>query len=300
MVEFRVLNGFDCTLCPVELGDGLVLQRMSDSQISMAINSLAVPRGDGSGVNSAIVSRFDQWALMRLREYPVRVGYRSDAEAIAAGGAMAPNLDEPAERLVAALRVVCGGSVVTTRTIYAQADDEFPFVPSYSVALNAFTGADKERPSVLSSDVVGQLRATYAALSRPDVIADRSTQLAVRRLVYSGARSVEGDRLIDLMTAAEALFSKRVNQSSSSKSDKIAAGAEALLAGDPELHATSDQLSRFMVTMYRARNAEIHGDGVPYANLHTLSGRPTTALADVLPDAERVLRRAILVVLDGR
>jgi hypothetical protein len=74
MVEFRVLNGFDAVASRIELPDALVLQRMTDSQISEAILRNAVPRMDGGGVNNARVHRYDQWALTLMTKFPVVAG----------------------------------------------------------------------------------------------------------------------------------------------------------------------------------------------------------------------------------
>jgi hypothetical protein len=52
-----------------------------------------------------------------------------------------------------------------------------------------------------------------------------------------------------------------------------------------------------MTTLYRARNAEIHGDDRPCPHLHLLDGTPADSMARVLSDAERLMRRAVLTVL---
>jgi hypothetical protein len=127
-------------------------------------------------------------------------GPRSDADE----GAALWSLDEPAERMLAALRLICGGSVVTTRSIHAQADCEFQFLHSGSALLTGFAGADKDRPTILSTDAIEQFRATYTALAQSVVIADRSLQVAVRRLIHCGARSVDGtDTQIELKIECE-------------------------------------------------------------------------------------------------
>lgn len=277
------------------LPDGLVLQRMSDTQMSAAIDHLAVPRMSGGSVNGARVSRFDQWALVTARSYPV-----ADGGPIAAPQPPAfPTLYEPANTLITALRIVCGGSVVVTRSMFAQADDEFPIVQGVSAMLSAFDGADNDRPTYLLTDALNAFRATYTALSLPGVHADRSLQIAIRRLVFAGSRRVEADRLIDLMMSAEALFIKRANLLRGTKGDKIAVAAATLLAGDLELKADADQIQTFMRTMYQARNAEMHGDDRPYLNLRLLDGTPTDSMPGVLNDAEKIMRRAVLTVLAG-
>jgi hypothetical protein len=261
---------------------------------SAAIDLLAVPRmSAGGGVNGARVSRFDQWALTATVAYPV-----ADGDPIAAPqGPAFPVLYEPATLLITALRIVCGGSVVVTRSMFAQADDEFPIVQGVSATLTAFDGADNDRPTYLLADALDAFRSAYTALSLPAVQADRSLQITIRRLVFAGSRSVDADRLIDLTMSAEALFVKRANLPRGSKGDKIAAGAAALLSGDPELGADGDQIRAFMTAMYRARNAEMHGDDRPYTRLQLLDGTPTDSMPRVLSDAEKLMRRAILTVL---
>jgi len=294
MIEFRAFNGFDSTEDPFLLPDGLILQRMTDSQLSVAIYNNAVPRLDGGAVNNAHVHRYDQWALMTTHEYPVIAG---DHQIDTPRPALFPVLDEPAARLVTALRLVCGGSGIATRSMFAQADDEFPFVPSGTAILTAFTGADNDRPTILLSTAADTVRNVYTALGLPEVQADKSLQVAIRRLVFAGSRNLDNDRLVDLMTSAEALFLKRTNQNTTAKAAPVAQAAAALLASDPELGTDGTHLERFMKMAYRARNAEMHGDDQPYAPLHRLSGAPTSSLAHVVADAERIMRRAISAVL---
>jgi hypothetical protein len=293
MVEFLALNGFESNESVILLPDGLVLQRMSDTQMSAAIDHLAVPRMSGGSVNAARVSRFDQWALMTARAYPV-----ADGRPIARPQPPAfPTLYEPATVLITALRIVCGGSAVTTRSMFAQDHTEFPIVLGTSAMLTPFNGADNNRPTILLTDKLDAVRTTYSALSRPDIQADRTLQAAIRRLVFAGSRSVDADRLIDLMTAAEALFIKRANPTGLGKGDKIAHAAADLLDGDPDLDATTDEIRAFMVTAYRARNAEVHGDGEPYADLHLLDGNPTASMPLFLDQAEKIMRRSVLTIL---
>jgi hypothetical protein len=209
-----------------------------------------------------------------------------------------PMLDEPATRLVTALRLVCGGSVVATRSLAAQADDEFPFVPSGTASLRAFSGADNDRPTVVQPENIEAVRTAYQTLDLPQVRADKSLQVAIRRLIFAGSRSLVSDQIIDLMTCAEALFLKRSGKKTNAKGEPVATQAAALLGADPELSTDADRLHAFMMMVYQARTAEIHGDGEPYAPLHRLTGEQTTSLAQVVADAEHIMRRAIRKFLD--
>src|SRR5262249_1787204 len=151
-------------------------------------------------------------------------------------------LYEPATSLITALRIVCGGSVVATRSMFAPADDEVPIVQGVSAMFSAVDSAGNDRPTFLLTDALGAGRAPRPALSLPSVQADRSLPTAIRRLVFAGSRSVDADRLIDLMMSAEALLVKRASLPRGTKGDKIAAGAATLLGGDPELKADADQI----------------------------------------------------------
>jgi hypothetical protein len=47
------------------------------------------------------------------------------------------------------------------------------------------------------TDALDQFRAAYTALGAPHVEADRSLQVAIRRLVLAGSRNTDSDRLIE-------------------------------------------------------------------------------------------------------
>jgi hypothetical protein len=294
MVEFLPLNGFESALPRLELPDELVLQPMSDGQMTHAISALAVPRIAASSVNGAQISRLDQWALSRSRVVEVVAG---QIDVIAADAEPFPTLLEPASWLITALRIVCGGSAITTRPMYAQADDEFPIVLGARAMLTSFAAADNTRPTRLMPDDADAVSVVYLALRLADVQQDRSLQVAIRRLVIAGTRNDDSDRLIDLSIAAEALFIQRGNLAGPTKGEKIAAGAAELLGDDPQVAVGPTEISNFMAEIYRARNAEIHGDGQPYNRLRRLTGEPTESLALAVADAEFVMRRAVYLVL---
>lgn len=290
MVEVRPLNGFTSTETAIVLPDGLVLRPMSDLEVSEALRRQAVPRMNGGGVNGARVSRFDQWALTVTQAYPV-----ADGREISNPKAPTfPILDEPTDRLIKALRLVCGGSVVATRSMFGQVDDEFPIAQGHSAILNAFDSADHDRPTYLLPDQLDDLRAAYNALAVPTVTADRSLRVAVRRFVAAGGRRVEADRLIDLTIAAEALF---IEQDTERKRAAIAAGAAMRLVGVPDVAASGAQIRRFMETAYQARNLEIHTRIRTPVNLHRLDGTPADSMPHILEDLEKIMRHAILAVL---
>lgn len=209
-----------------------------------------------------------------------------------------PSLEDAASRLVTALRIVCGGSAVTTRPIRAQHDDDFPPTIGESAALSAIVTADLARPTrLLSSAEVDTARKIHRLLDIPAVRDDRALQTALRRLVFAGSRSIPADRLIDLVICAEALFLKWEGIKVRNNRLVIAEKAERLLADDPVLAVPDGAIKKFMEHAYILRNAEVHGDDLTSTNLTFLAGATTDKLDAVVDDLERVLRRAIYRLL---
>jgi hypothetical protein len=204
-----------------------------------------------------------------------------------------PSLTDPADRLVAALRLVCAGSVVATRAIRRQHDDDFPLIPGTRAVLSAVPAADYTRPTLLTGDQVEAVQQVYGWLEQPTVAADRNLQKALRRLVYSGSHREATERLTDLMVCAEVLFLKRNDYVGRTKSAEIATRVEELLATDTTLGVAGSQLREFMTDAYRVRNAEMHGDDPATLQLRRLDGAPTDSLHAVAEDVERVMRRAV-------
>lgn len=183
-VEFIPLNGFTSGMADIALADGMVLRPMTDRQVSRAIQVLAVPAEFSGGPNSVQVSRFHQWAVMREQSYPVRSYKQGMSERPKAPDF--PSLEEPAQRLVTALRIVCGGSVVATRPIHAQHDDDFPPTVDGGAALSAVVAADISRPTqVLSNEQVEAVCEVYEMLGmavvRGSVVAGGVASIRVRR-----------------------------------------------------------------------------------------------------------------------
>lgn len=296
-VEFIPLNGFSSSVSDVDLGDGVVLREMTDRQISHAIRALAVPAESSGGPNSVQVSRLHQWALMREQRYPVHSDKLSSPEP--PRGPDYPRIEEPAQRLAMALRIVCGGSVVATRAIHAQHDDDFPPTVGGSAMMSPLAAADIDRPTqLLTDDQVGALLSVYGLLSDPHVGEDRSLQVALRRFVIAGSKALAADRLIDLVICCEALFLKRNGVGGRQKGRPAAAGAERLLAGDPLLQVAPGRIMRFVATAYRLRNVEVHGDHPVRETMTLLNGATTEDLAQFVEDLSVVVGRALHLTLN--
>lgn len=293
MVEFVPLNAFTSSLQGVRLTDGLTLRPLTNLQMSAAIRVQGVPGEFGVGPNAFEVSWLNQWGLVTEQSFPLRTGPLERTTA-----APFPSLQEPANRLVQALRIVCGGSAIATRPILIQHEDDFPADLGES-ALRAPIGvADLDRPTYLGSDSdVDEVREVYRLLDEPAVRDDRALQTALRRLMASGSRNLVQDRLIDLMTSAEALFIKRAGITGQGKGHHIAIGASTLLNDDPILATDSGRIYEFMRLAYQLRNDEIHGDDSTERALTGLNGSEVNRLDEVVADIEQVMRRATHLVL---
>lgn len=295
-VEFIPINGFTTSMSDIALADGVVLRLMTDRQISRAIQVLAVPAEFSGGPNSVQVSRFHQWAVMREQGYPVRSYKQGMPEQT--HGPDFPRLEEPAQRLVTAMRIVCGGSAVATRPIHAQHDDDFPPTVGGSAALPAMVAADISRPTqVLTDEQVAAVREVYEMLGIQSVRDDRSLQVALRRFVFAGSKAQPEDRLIDLVICCEALFLKRHGIEGPQKGAPAAANAGRLLAGDPLLKVGRKQVERFVRAAYVLRNAEVHGDHPIRRSMTLLHGATTEDPARFVEDLGVMVGRALHMVL---
>ena len=295
-VEFIPLNGFTSSMADIALADGVVLRPMTDRQVSRAIQVLAVPAEFSGGPNSVQVSRFHQWAVMREQGYPVRSYKQGMPEQPQAPSF--PSLEEPAQRLVTALRIVCGGTVVATRPIHAQHDDDFPPTVDGSAALPAVVAADISRPTqVLTDERAEAVRQVYEMLGNAVVREDRSLQVALRRFVFAGSKAQSEDRLIDLVICCEALFLKRHGVKGPQKGAPAATNAGRFLADDPVLNVGREQVEGFVRAAYRLRNAEVHGDHPVRRSMTLLRGASTEDLARFVEDLGLVVGRALHLVL---
>jgi hypothetical protein len=296
MVEYVPLNAFITPgLDGIALSGGRALRPMTDQQLSAGIRVQAVPGEFGGGPTSFEVSWLNQWALVVERSFPVHSG-ADDLPGSPAAGPF-PSLPEPAEQLVRALRIICGGSVIASRPIHIQHDEDFPFDLGASAMLSPVGFADLDRPTRLDSNQIADLRDVFQLLADPAVRSNRALQTALRRLVASGSRSVTEDRLVDLMTSAEALFLKLNGLESRTKGALIADGAAALLADDVLLASSPDKIRAFMYLAYQLRNDEIHGDDPTQRSARLLDGTPATSLEAIVSDIDRVMRRAAHLIL---
>ncbi|MFJ1562651.1 hypothetical protein ACIOG8_00170 [Streptomyces erythrochromogenes] len=147
-----------------------------------------------------------------------------------------------------------------------------------------------------------RVRTTYQHLTDPAVTADRPLSTATRQVVLAGSRGLIEDRLLNLITAAEAVFITRLGRRSRNgeKAVLLASGAAGRLTGDLTLGTpTSENIEALIRSVYRWRNAEVHGGQHRTDPFRRLDGTTTNDLATVAEDLDRMMRRALLPALEG-
>ncbi len=292
LVQFVPFNALLVTtdVETVELGDGYVLQPLTDRQLSAAIGYHAVPAIFAGGTNTVQVGRAHQWGVTFESVYPIVADSPEFPQAADVEGPTAN-----AHRVVAALRMVCGGSVVATRLLHLQHDEDFPLLSGLGAVLSEVPAADYARPTLLTGAVVSDVRLRYTQLGRPAAANDRNLQMALRRFVQAGAQSLAVERITDLMTCAEIMLLVRNHIQVQGKGARIAAEADALLAADgwPPL-----QVRDFVAATYRIRNAAMHGEDLSGGTFMRLDGSTCTTLEAVADDASAIMGRCLTKVLD--
>lgn len=204
-----------------------------------------------------------------------------------------PTLDEPVEQLVKALRVVCGGSVVETRPMRLQHDDDFPLLAGSTAVLTSLSAVDFTRPTLLTGNDVDEVIRVFARLDDTSIRADRLLGATLDRLVIGGAQGDPAQRLTDLMTCLEMIFIKRAGIADRrQKSIHIQEGIACLLAGDQAVGAPH-LVADFVAAAYRKRNDYMHGDDPHDAALLMIGGSHATSLTEMVDAAEFVTRRVV-------
>jgi hypothetical protein len=149
IVAVVTLIGFWSTESFLSLGNGFRVRRTTDDEMHAAIQALAVPTETPSSPVMVTVRRFNQWALAYERTVDLIGGHSKAVPA-----ALGPSPDEladTAQRLIMVLRLVVGGSVLSSREIRY-----FRVSPldsaSGSAMISRFGSVDTDRSCVLLDD----------------------------------------------------------------------------------------------------------------------------------------------------
>ncbi|WP_306944587.1 hypothetical protein [Streptomyces phaeochromogenes] len=204
--------------------------------------------------------------------------------------------------MVAALRLVCGGSASASRALRTRHPADLGPGQGTSAVLSPVGHLDPDRPSILAGHhMLEEARTACRQLTHNTVRADRPLNTAIRQIVAAGSRGLVQDRLLNLVTAAEALFLQRTRSPRSTptgrKAAPMAQEAARQLAGDRILDSPdAAHISQLMRDAYRWRNAEVHGDEPATGPMHDLAGA-VTDLPALATDLERLVRRAAVKAL---
>lgn len=300
VVEFLPVNALRATadVKQLRLDGDVVLEPMTNSQMSWAISRGAVPAEFAGGPLFVNVEPEHQWALTRTRPHPIISTADLPEKAV---GPDFPSLREPGQRFVTALRIVCGGSAVVTRSILQQHDDDFPIIGGGSAVLSAVEAVDYSRPTLLAGGHLEDVATVYGWLGTPTVMDDVMLQRALRRLVFAGAHRYAEDRLADLMTCGEIIFIKRLGHDRTpTKGAWVAGGAADLLRDDTVITADAERIRAFILAAYGVRNHRVHGDDASAGAFVLLDGSSTPSLELMIDDVEAVVRRCLYLILSGR
>ncbi|MBA5221249.1 hypothetical protein [Streptomyces griseoaurantiacus] len=291
LVEYVPLLGFDMSqdVSGAPLRDALTIRPMTDVEVSEALRVMGLPIAQLSSTNSLSLSRLHQNALVLERDLPVHSGYNQHPEA----GDPSP-FHAAVDRMLIALRIVCGGSVTYGRPMCMQSREDFDAQPHASSRLTEVHHPVEDRPTLLVDAVtLGSLCEVYDLLGKPSVQSKKFLLNALRRLTMAGGRALPEDRLIDLCITAESLFIQHPGlPRRRDKREHLVAGAKALLSGDSYLGAQDQHVEQLIKDVYRRRNAEMHGDVGQAGPFRLLDGAATTDLHALVDDFERLLRRA--------
>jgi len=254
-VDLVPLIGFDSAEVSVLLAGGYQIRTITDGELHIVVQALAVPTESPSSPAAVTVRRFNQWAFTYERTVDLVVGYGSAVPA-----ALGPSLDEladAAQRLIVALRVAVGGSVLPGRMIRhfrASLLDS----PNHSVMVSRLGSVDIERPCVLLGEHAQAVVRLWTHLSRPSPgLPDAATAVALRRLVFAGGRTEPADRLLDLMIAAEALLGSTGHDRGS---DKTGVKMGRMVSHVPRIAAAAGadgaRIQSFVQAAYTTRNKD--------------------------------------------
>ncbi|MFJ5547011.1 hypothetical protein [Streptomyces sp. NPDC093225] len=295
--DFVPLLGFDGdqSVDGQEVAPGVTLRKMTDSEVCRAAQRAAIPIDQYLTTAALQISRFNQWALTTEHTHALRTG--DDDTSPPQAAPQLPIFGASAPMVLASIRLICGGSATTS---YGLRSDSLG--QGLSAALIPIGPTDPSRPSVLAGqEMLHQVRAVFQHITHPRVTADRPLCTAARQVVLAGSRGLVEDRLLNLITAAEALFITRPRRRDPNgrKGVLLAAGAADRLAGDRTLGAPSKRnIKALMQAVYKWRNAEVHGDQPPAGPLRLLGGTETRDLTAVAADLDRMMRRALLLTLE--
>jgi Apea-like HEPN len=271
---------------PIEFGDRLVLDRLTDDEIvrCLELGILEVPAHGPLGGFFAPLP--DLWGLRSQWAEPKRIG-ALDPDAL---GGLHPvqSAAEMAERAISALRLLQGGSFSPIAQLQFV---EFSGGAGWSLYPQ---GPRYRQPYLLSGDRAEEVRALWIDLGAIAGVDSGALQNALRRFAFAAERHRHEDSLVDLMIAAESLFLNDLDRREGELKFRMSLRAGWLLG--------QDQGSRLGVyrqfrRAYDVRSDVVHGNPLDgKRSARASGGLDMQAFVDQVEDLLRqALRRTIEV-----
>jgi len=195
--------GLEVEELPVELGDGVALDALTDSEAASCIKSgLIRPLGEFPAVRvgTLVGLRFE----LRLPKLMLADGSPPPADLNERGAAAFDAMTSRVDRVIQALRLLKPGTTATTGLTY------FAKHPLHTGAIGWIPVSTSLRVRFarfeVSAEMIPKLQEIWKALSAEGVQRHKTLPIALRRFMYAGDRDRADDQLIDLMIALEALF----------------------------------------------------------------------------------------------
>jgi len=281
---------------PIELSAGLMFRRMDDEEIGVCISANAIPMELGSSAAQMLVLPRCQCAVVHEIAVPVEYGQPDLERSIPQFADTA----EAADRVVMALRLLGGGSVSATRPVSFVRRTPLDLGFGHSFGRRPYSTVDLENPCTLSTDQCTLLAPLVDNLESPRIMNDGGMQVALRRLVSAGCRSLSEDSLIDLMIAAESIFG-----ADTEISFQIALRAAVLLKNETTITVTPSAIQKFFRSAYSLRSILVHGseparrkefrNGFP-----KLDGSRVHVVAPIVEELETLMRHAMQMIIRDR
>jgi hypothetical protein len=281
------LRGVTALPAPIRLGEGIELDRMSDTEIPAAIGLGFI---ETMGRRAAHV---DQPYAIRIRRRASKVVVRDPESqerlADAASHVEATErLHQHAERVVEALRLLKSGQVAIRG--FLRFEDNWLLEGGWSHSLLLSLPATAGPTYELTSSEADELRGVWRRLGE-GAIGEKPIAPARRRFVFAGDRSRDDDRLVDLMIAAESLFLSDAGRAS----ERTELGFRLRLRAASFLSTpkwTSRQLFTQFGRAYRVRSAIVHGGEPDAKDVRSPSGEQVQ-LRDFVDLFEDLMRLAL-------
>lgn len=264
----------------LDLDAGLQARQLTEDEMSFLLDLGLVPGHAQSGGWN--VREVDQFALCERHvegkifgHEPVTPPPRRD-------------LDDCARRLRTALRLVVGGCV--DQGAVFSIHDPWRSPPTSGSFTNRRLVAGGGRPSVIGPGHVSGVVGYYRLLDHPAVRKPRSLGLLLRRFADSPLRPYAEDALIDLMIAADGLFSGSKEFGIKKRVARHASERCTLTDASPE------EVYEFMIHAYNARSELVHGSGQELT-LRDIHGQEAT-IDQVVDDLERIVQLGLLKAIE--